>query len=73
MIYLLNSLKARAVGSVCGVYSDHRVPSTRLRERLLTIDFEARLVPHAKRLKKIEIRQLNSVLNQFSRAEWPNG
>jgi len=66
---LVNSLGAYAVGSVCGVYSDRRVSLAQVRDYLTALDFEKRLVPHAKQLKKIEIRQLNAVLNGFWRWE----
>lgn len=62
---LVNSVGAHAVGSVCGVYSDSDVSLLRLRDYLTSIDLEKRVVPHAKQLKKIEIRQLNAVLNNF--------
>jgi len=62
---LVNSVGAHAVGSVCGVYSDTHVGLSRLRHYLTSIDLEKRVVPHAKHLKKIEIRQLNAVLNGF--------
>lgn len=62
---LVNSVGAHAVGSVCGVYSDAHVSLSRLRDYLTRIDFEKRVVPHAKQLKKVEIRQLNAALNRF--------
>jgi len=62
---LINHIKAHAVGSVCGVYSDNDHDWPRLRDYLTGINFEKRIVPHAKRLKKIEIRQLNGVLDSF--------
>lgn len=63
---LVNSVGAHAVGSVCGVYSDAEHDWGRLRGYLIGVDFENRVVPHARKLKKIEIRQLNTVLNSFS-------
>ncbi len=63
---LINSIKAHAVGSVCGIYAKGKYDWSRLRDYLIGIDFEKRVVPHAKLLKKIEIRQLNAVLNKFS-------
>jgi hypothetical protein len=38
---------------------------SRLRAYLTAIDFEKRIVSHAKMLKKVEIRQLNAVLNEY--------
>ncbi|MBL7218681.1 MAG: class I SAM-dependent methyltransferase [Phycisphaerae bacterium] len=66
---LVNSVGAHAVGSVCGVHSDSNIGFSRVREYLTRIDFEKRVVPHAKQLKKVEIRQLNAVLNSFSQWE----
>ena len=66
---LVNTVKAHAVGSVCGVYSNIKHDWSRLRSYLINIDFEKRVVPHAKHLKKVEIRQLNSVLNSFLKQE----
>ena len=65
----VNVIKAHAVGSVCGVYSGVEHDWPRLQAYLTGIDFEDRVVPHAKKLKKIEIRQLNAVLNSFSQWE----
>ena len=62
---LINEVKAYAVGSVCGIYSDTKIDWSSLQSYLVGFDFEKRVVPHAKKLKKIEIGQLNSVLNYF--------
>lgn len=64
---LVNSVSAYAVGAVCGVYADKGVPWSSLRAYLTRIDFQNRIVPHAKGLKKIEICQLNGVLNRYVR------
>jgi hypothetical protein len=66
---LINSAHAHAVGSVCGVYSDSNCRWQDLQTYLTAIDFEKRVIPHAKSLKKIEIRQLNSILNAYKPAE----
>lgn len=70
---LVNSIKAHAVGSVCGIYAKGKHSWSHLRDYLMGIDFEKRVVPHAKVLKKIEIRQLNAVLNKFSQWEKRHG
>lgn len=70
---LLNSVGACAVGSVWGIHSGVGLGLRRLQTYLLRIDFAPRVVPHAKTLRKVEIRQLNGVLNAFSRREHPNG
>ncbi len=66
---VINEIMAHAVGSVCGIYSERELDWSRIRTYLTGIDFEDRVVPHAKELKKIEIRQLNAVLNSFSQWE----
>lgn len=64
---LTNPAGAHAVGSVCGIHtSSPNLPFRRLRQYLRGIDFEKRVVAHSNQLKKIEIRQLNAVLNRFS-------
>jgi hypothetical protein len=64
---LVNSISAHAVGSVCGVYANDDVTWSHVRVYLSGVNFENRVVPHAKNLKKIEIRQLNAVLNSYTR------
>lgn len=66
---LINSVGAHAVGSVLGVHSKGKLPLRRLQAHLLNIDFEKRVVAHAKVLKKIEVGQLNAVLNMFVERE----
>lgn len=62
---LVNSVGARAVGSVLGVHSDSGLPLRRLQRHLLSIDFERQVIAHAKTLKKLEVKQLNAVLNAW--------
>ncbi|MGH9760656.1 MAG: Eco57I restriction-modification methylase domain-containing protein [Blastocatellia bacterium] len=69
---LVNSVGARAVGSVWGIHSEKKLPLRRLQAYLLTINFERRVVAHAKTLKKIEVKQLNAVLNLFVKQERMN-
>lgn len=69
---LLNSVGARAVGSVWGIHSEKKLPLRRLQARLLKMNFERRVVAHAKTLKKIEVKQLNAVLNLFDKQERMN-
>src|SRR5258708_6692888 len=64
---LVNSVGAIAVGSTFGVHSEGKLPLNKLQCYLRAIDFESRVVPHAKTLRKIEVKQLNSVLKAFSR------
>jgi Eco57I restriction-modification methylase len=70
---LINSVGAVAVGSVWGVHSRKPIPQRRLQQHLLDIDFEKRVVAHARTLKKIEVKQLNTVLNKFAKREHLHG
>lgn len=69
---LVNSMKAYAIGSVCGIYGNNKHRWTHLRNYLSEIDFEKRIVPHANSLKKLEIRQLNAVLNRYLSGDGSN-
>lgn len=62
---LVNSIGAKAVGSAFGIHSEGRIPLRALQRYLLDIDFEKQVVAHAGRLKKIEVKQMNSVLHEF--------
>lgn len=62
---LVNKVNARAVGVVYGVHSEEKLQLHMLQRHLLRTDFENHVVAHAKTLKKIEVRQLNYVLNTF--------
>lgn len=66
---LANPVGAHALGSVCGVYADFPCHWHPVRKYLTAINFEKQVVPHAKQLKKVEIRQLNSVLNAYRKPE----
>jgi len=70
---LVNSVGAHAVGSVWGIHSKTRLPVRRLQSHLLGINFERQVVAHAKTLKKVEVKQLNAVLNAFVEQERTNG
>lgn len=62
---LINQVGARAVGSVWGIHSARKLPVRLVQQHLLGIDIEKRVVGHARQLKKIEVKQLNSLLNGF--------
>lgn len=66
---LVNSVGAYTVGSVCGVYGEEEYSWRTVRQYLANINFEKRVVAHAKVLKKVEIRQLNAVLNAFDNGQ----
>jgi hypothetical protein len=70
---MVNSILARAVGSVWGIHAKSKLPLRRLQAFLLKINFEKRVVAHAESLKKIEVKQLNAVLNAFVEQERRNG
>lgn len=68
---LINLIGAQAVGSVYGVHADIRFAVRKLQMFLLNFNFERRIVPHAKTLKKVEVRQLNTVLNNWTNKKRP--
>lgn len=70
---LINSVHARAVGSVWGIHGSSRLPLRRLQAYLLGLNFERRVVAHAEKLKKVEVKQLNAVLNVFDEQGRQNG
>jgi hypothetical protein len=69
---LINAVGARAVGAVLGIHGGRSVPVRRLQDHLLRINFERRVVAHARKLKKVEVKQLNTVLNAFVEKEKEN-
>lgn len=62
---LINSIGAQTVGSVCGIHMKQKGILKELQEYLLSIDFESQLVAQANSFKKIEVRQINTVLNSW--------
>jgi hypothetical protein len=70
---VVNSVGARAVGGVLGIHSARKIPVRRLQQHLLKVNFEKQVVAHARRLKKVEVKQLNAVLNEFVETERKNG
>lgn len=59
---LINSVGAQTVGSVFGIFTEYKISQKQLQEHLLGIDFESQVVAQANSFKKIEVRQLNTVL-----------
>lgn len=59
---LKNTIKARAVGGVCGVYNVNDVQCDRIIGGLDGLDIRGRVVAHSHGLRKIEINQLNALL-----------
>ena len=62
---VINKVGALAVGSVWGIHSQTQLPGRTLQQHLYGIDVEKRVVAHAEKLKKIEVKQLNTLLNVF--------
>lgn len=63
---LVNSIGAIAAGSVYGVISLGDTVADQLAAGIRAYDFEKRVVSHSNNLKKVEVRQLNTVLAQLN-------
>lgn len=63
---LTNAIGAIAVGSVYGVYVSADQDQALLAGRLRNYDFGRRIVQHANNLRKLEVRQLNTVLKRLT-------
>lgn len=64
---VINSVGAYCLGSVCGIYSNDNLSWRSLRDYISEINFEKQVISHANNLKKVEIRQLNSILNTYAK------
>ncbi|MDR7015039.1 Eco57I restriction-modification methylase domain-containing protein [Acinetobacter sp. 3657] len=62
---LQNKVGAVAVGSVMAIDSDKNFEVVDLIDYLQNFNFEDQVVAHSNNLKKIEVRQLNSVINKW--------
>lgn len=62
---LINSVGAQTVGSVFGLHTERQIALRELQDHLLKIDFESQVVAQANSFKKIEVRQINTVLNDW--------
>lgn len=60
-----NSFNAVALGGVYAVFAEKRKYVRVLEQKLREKNFEAQVVSHSNNLKKIEIRQLNSVISEI--------
>ena len=56
-----------------GIHGLANLSARALQTYLLGINFEERVVAHAHTLKKVEIKQLNTVLSAFCKRERKNG
>jgi len=61
---LENSAGAVHLGGVGGIYGDEELPYRKIAGQLRSIDFENRIIHHAKSLRKLEINQMNTVLQE---------
>ena len=62
-----NAIKARAVGGVAGVYGVKRAVRAQLVQSLVTVRLGDRVVSHSHGLRKLEINQLNSVIQDIQK------
>ena len=60
-----NTVGARAVGGVCGIYGVAQRSRAKVVTYLRSLDLSGCIVPHSKGLKKLEINQLNTLLDRF--------
>lgn len=68
-----NSIHARAVGGVCGIYNVTEKQALFLSNGLGGLDIRDRIVAHSNGLRKIEINQLNAVLRDVCQGAILNG
>ena len=60
-----NTIAARAVGGVCGIYNLNRIQVSQIISVLSQTDIRKRIVAHSNGLRKIEINQLNTLIADF--------
>ena len=70
---VVNRLKAIPVGTTYGVYSSKELRRYALRGYLAKYPFRSKVVPHASKLRKVEVRQLNYVLGKWHRRRKTRG
>ncbi|MDJ1167506.1 hypothetical protein QHI69_36900 [Burkholderia gladioli pv. gladioli] len=63
---IVNSIGARAVGSVSGIYGVSQKNRAKIANALREIDLTDCIVPHSNGLKKLEINQLNTLLQSIA-------
>jgi hypothetical protein len=62
-----NEVGAMALGGVCGIYGTSDAKTTKkIAQFLRSEDYKGRVVPHANGLLKLEINQINSLLNSMT-------
>jgi len=62
---VINRVKAISVNSAPGIYTKVKVNLYKLLDYIKYYDFESRIVNHSGKLKRIEINQMNSVIQEF--------
>jgi len=63
---IINEINAIAVNAAFGIYVyDQNINLSDMVEYIKSFDFESRIVDYAGKLKKIEVNQMNGVLNQY--------
>jgi hypothetical protein len=63
--FLVNIIGAKAIGSVHGIHSIGKLRKYDLLKFLSGINFEKDIVAHSGSLKKIEVKQMNGILNRY--------
>lgn len=62
---MINKVGARAVGGVCGIYSDKNISAKSVLSHIKMMNLANVLVAHSNGLIKLEINQLNTILDGF--------
>jgi hypothetical protein len=63
---LVNKIGAHAVGAVSGIHTKRKdLSAQNIAEHIVSIDFSKTVLAHSGTLRKIEVRQINSVLNDY--------
>jgi len=66
---MINQIGAHAVGAVSGVHTNHaKISMTDVGAFISSINFNKTVLSHSGMLRKIEIRQINAVLNDYLQA-----
>lgn len=62
---VLNRINAISVNSAPGIYINRNVNKYKFLDYIKSFDFEAKIVNHAGKLKRIEINQMNNVIQEY--------
>lgn len=63
---VVNEVGAMAVGGVCGIYGANPAKAKRIASALRQQDYDGRVVSHSNGLLKLEINQINALLNSLT-------